>query len=56
MMRVVATCLAAGLSSVAYAQGAGTRIPEPGDAALFAIAVAALVIGRQASKRPPSQK
>ena len=29
------------------------QVPEPGDAALFAIAVVGLILGRQASRRPP---
>lgn len=37
----------------AMAQGASVPIPEPGDAALFVIAVVGLIIGRQASRRTP---
>ncbi len=35
---------------------ASVAIPEPGDAALFVIAVVGLIIGRQSSRRRPPGK
>jgi hypothetical protein len=36
----------------AFAQS-GIQIPEPGDAALFVVAVVGLIVGRHASRRAP---
>jgi hypothetical protein len=41
-------------SSPALAQGS-VQIPEPGDAALFVVAVVGLILGRQASRRAPKR-
>mgnify|MGYP000698094585 CR=1 FL=1 len=41
------------LASPAFAQGSSIAIPEPGDAALFVLAVAGLLIGRHSSRRSP---
>lgn len=43
------------LVTVAPAQAAGgsVQIPEPGDAALFVVAVVGLILGRHASRRAP---
>lgn len=35
----------------AWAQAAGTPVPEPSDIALFALGVAGLLIGRRSSRR-----
>lgn len=35
------------------AAGTSVQIPEPGDAALFVIAVVGLIVGRHASRRAP---
>lgn len=56
MFRISAAFFAIGLSSAAHAQSMSNTVLEHGDFVLFAIAVAGLVIGRQASKRPPSAK
>jgi hypothetical protein len=37
----------------ALAQQGAAAIPEPGDAALFVLAVVGLVVGRQLSRRAP---
>jgi hypothetical protein len=34
--------------------GVSISIPEPGDAALFVVAVVGLIVGRHVSRRPPS--
>lgn len=34
--------------------GVSISIPEPGDAALFVVAVIGLIVGRHISRRPPS--
>ena len=40
------------MAAPAWAQGS-IKIPEPTDIALFALAVAGLIIGRRSSKAPP---
>jgi hypothetical protein len=42
-------------ASPALAQHGGVQIPEPGDAALFVVAVVGLILGRHASRRAPRQ-
>lgn len=42
-------------ASPALAAGGSIQIPEPGDAALFVIAVVGLILGRHASRRAPRQ-
>ncbi len=37
----------------AFAAGGSIQIPEPGDAALFVVAVVGLILGRHASRRAP---
>lgn len=56
MLRIAAAFVTVGLSSAVHAQSMSNTVMEHGDFVLFAIAVAGLVIGRQASKRPPSAK
>jgi hypothetical protein len=51
--RLVVAILIALSASPALASGTSIKIPEPGDAALFVIAVIGLVVGRHASRRPP---
>jgi hypothetical protein len=50
---VVIAFTALASSSVALAASGSVQIPEPGDAALFVIAVAGLILGRHASRRAP---
>ncbi len=50
--RLVVAMLIGFSASPASASGS-IRIPEPGDAALFVIAVVGLVVGRHASRRAP---
>ena len=40
------------MAAPAWAQGS-IKIPEPTDIALFALAIAGLIIGRRSSKAPP---
>ena len=40
------------MSSPAFAQSS-VKIPEPTDIALFALAIAGLIVGRRSSKAPP---
>ena len=40
-------------ASPALAAGGSIQIPEPGDAALFVVAVVGLIVGRHASRRAP---
>lgn len=53
--RVVIAAFILSAAMPAMAQSGSVAIPEPGDAALFVIAVIGLVIGRQASRRAPRQ-
>ena len=41
------------LASPVLAAGGSVQIPEPGDAALFVVAVVGLILGRHASRRAP---
>ncbi|MES2288645.1 MAG: hypothetical protein V4530_02820 [Pseudomonadota bacterium] len=56
MFRAIITFLALGLSSAAQAQSMRDTVMQPNDVLLLSIAVAGVIIGRQASKRPPSAK
>lgn len=51
MIRFVVLFLAL-IAAPALANGDSIAISEPGDAALFVLAVAGLLIGRHASRRP----
>ncbi len=51
--RLVVAILIALSASPALASGTSIKIPEPGDAALFVIAVVGLIVGRHASRRAP---
>jgi hypothetical protein len=51
--RFVTSVLIALVASPALAAGARIQIPEPGDAALFVIAVVGLIVGRHVSRRAP---
>jgi hypothetical protein len=53
--RVALVVLTSSIAAPALAQTGSVSIPEPGDAALFVIAVIGLVVGRQASRRAPRQ-
>lgn len=55
-VRIVACLLLALATTPALAQSKGIQIPEPGDAALFVIAVVGLILGRHASRRPPRRE
>ncbi len=52
--RVTAFALFLTTASPALAQHGGIGIPQPGDAALFLVAVVGLIVGRHASRRAPS--
>ncbi len=56
VFRAIITFLALGLSSAAQAQSMRDTVMQPNDVLLLSIAVAGVIIGRQASKRPPSAK
>lgn len=49
--RVAVTVLTLSMAVPAIAQSGGVQIPEPGDAALFVVAVVGLIVGRHASRR-----
>ena len=51
--RLAVAILIALSASPALASGSSIQIPEPGDAALFVIAVVGLIVGRHASRRSP---
>jgi hypothetical protein len=51
--RVAVTVLTLVMAAPAIAQSGSVQIPEPGDAALFVIAVVGLIVGRHASRRAP---
>jgi hypothetical protein len=51
--RVIAVSVILLAASPAFAQHGGAQIPEPGDAALFIVAVVGLIIGRHVSRRAP---
>jgi hypothetical protein len=51
--RLVVAILIALSAPPALASGTSIKIPEPGDAALFVIAVVGLIVGRHASRRAP---
>jgi hypothetical protein len=53
--RIAVTLLALSIAAPAFAQSGGIQIPEPGDAALFVVAVVGLIVGRHASRRAPRQ-
>jgi hypothetical protein len=53
--RVTAFALFLMTATPALAQHGGVSIPEPGDAALFVVAVVGLIVGRHASRRAPSK-
>lgn len=53
LTRPLAIALLTLTAAPAFAQ-TGIAIPEPGDAALFVLAVVGLIIGRQSSRRPPT--
>jgi len=53
LARVIAVPLILLTASPALAQRASAQIPEPGDAALFIVAVVGLIIGRHVSRRAP---
>ncbi len=50
---VLIAVLALVLAAPALAAGGSVQIPEPGDAALFVVAVVGLILGRHASRRAP---
>ena len=52
---VIVSALIALSASPALASGGSIQIPEPGDAALFVVAVVGLIVGRHASRRAPRQ-
>ncbi len=51
--RIVIVSLIAVMASPALAVATSVPIPEPGDAALFVVAVVGLIVGRHASRRAP---
>jgi hypothetical protein len=53
--RFVVLALTVLMAAPAVAQSASVQIPEPGDAALFVVAVVGLIIGRQASRHAPKR-
>ncbi len=53
--RLATAVLIALWASPALAQ-TSVQIPEPGDAALFVVAVVGLILGRQASRRAPKRE
>jgi hypothetical protein len=53
--RFVVLALTVLMAAPAVAQSGSVQIPEPGDAALFVVAVVGLIIGRQASRRAPKR-
>ena len=53
LMHLIRFALLALIAGPAFGGTGSIAIPEPGDAALFMLAVAGLLIGRSASKRPP---
>jgi len=55
LVRIAVVFLTLSAAVPALAQSGSVQIPEPGDAALFVIAVIGLVVGRQASRRAPRQ-
>ncbi len=55
LLRVLPLVSLAVCPAAALAQGA-MAIPEPGDAALFVLAVTGLIVGRQLSRRAPRRK
>jgi hypothetical protein len=52
--RVTAFALFLMMASPALAQHGGIGIPQPGDAALFVVAIVGLIVGRHASRHAPS--
>jgi hypothetical protein len=52
--RIIVTVLTLPVAAPAFAQS-GIQIPEPGDAALFVVAVVGLIVGRHVSRRAPRQ-
>jgi hypothetical protein len=50
--RIAVAVLTVSMAAPAFAQS-GVQIPEPGDAALFVVAVVGLIVGRHASRRAP---
>ena len=50
---VLIALLALVSASPVLAAGGSVQIPEPGDAALFVVAVIGLILGRHASRRAP---
>ena len=53
--RFVAIALTLLMAAPALAQSGSVQIPEPGDAALFVVAVVGLILGRHASRRAPKR-
>lgn len=50
--RFIVALLTVPMGAPALAQGS-VQIPEPGDAALFVVAVIGLIVGRHVSRRAP---
>ena len=53
--RIAVAVLTLSMAAPALAQSGGIQIPEPGDAALFVVAVVGLIVGRHASRRAPKR-
>ncbi len=53
--RTAFAVLIVSMAAPALAQSGGIQIPEPGDAALFVVAVVGLILGRHASRRAPKR-
>jgi len=51
--RIAVALTSLSLAVPAIAQSGGVQIPEPGDAALFVVAVVGLIVGRHVSRRAP---
>lgn len=51
--RLAVSLLIAVSASPALASASSIQIPEPGDAALFVLAVVGLIVGRHVSRRAP---
>jgi len=53
LARLLTAPMIAFVAAPALAGGASVQIPEPGDAALFVIAVVGLIVGRHVSRKAP---